>query len=70
MTTVTIDRKDVDHAKQACAAYSIDVYFSECTDGSDKTLMIIPAQLPSHELWYLARYFQTNVMESRFKALL
>lgn len=70
MTALTIDRKDVEHAKRACAIYDIEVYFSEHTDNTDKTLMVITKDLATHQVWYLARYFQTEVMEARFKALL
>lgn len=70
MMTVIIDRKDVDHAKRVCAEYNVEVYFSEHTDDSNKTLMVIPKELPAYEMWYLARNFQLAICESVFKSLL
>lgn len=69
MVTLTIHRTDIDHAKKACAEYNVEVYFSEHTENENQALMIIPNDIPQHELWYLARNFQLTLCEERFKYL-
>lgn len=69
MMTVIIDRRDLDLAKKACAEFNIEATFSEHTDNENKTLMVIPNELPAHEIWYLGRHFQLAICEVQFLKL-
>lgn len=65
VTTVTIDRKDIEEARRACAEMEVEVYFMEKTDDKDTQLMAMMTQEP-FLLWYTARRMQLHIDAKSF----
>lgn len=65
MTTVTIDRRDMEEARKASAFMGVECYFMDKNDDNESVSMVVMSDKP-FELWYLARVMQTFVFDKLY----